>query len=301
MRVRKHQACAWLAGLALTVGHIDAGHAADIISSDTVSDAGVPIAVRGVSMSSDGAVTGVLVNQSANPVRDPQVLVQYQWLWIDERHPGGDNPGFSDTIALRGEIPPGGRLPFSHVPAGGLPQRRDGRFEPAARVMSFTEVMPAGTSSSDSDLTEYVEYVPRGAAAAPVVAEVRPRPLPRGDIISSGTNDQARAPVFVRSLAMTSDGTVTGELVNGTGHVVRDPEVLVRFEWLWADEFHPGSDNPGWTDTVTVRGDIPPGGRLPFVHTPAGALPQRADGRFEPQASVLSFTEVFPPETRSMR
>jgi hypothetical protein len=89
-----------------------------------------------------GEISGILVNLSSNPVRNVQLQIDRSWLWKNERHPGADknNPGRSLVYAVPGEIPPGGRLPFSYRPDSALPQRGDGSFETSVSVVSLEQV-----------------------------------------------------------------------------------------------------------------------------------------------------------------
>ena len=99
------------------------------------------VEVRDVRVQPD-EVSGVLVNLSSNPVRNVQVQIDRSWLWKNERHPGADkdNPGRSVVYAVPGEIPPGGRLPFTYRPDSALPQRSDGSFETSVSVVSLEQV-----------------------------------------------------------------------------------------------------------------------------------------------------------------
>ena len=87
-------------------------------------------------------VSGVLVNLSSKSVRSIRVRIDQAWLWKNERHPGEDkdNPGRSDVYTVPGEIPPGGRLPFTYRPDTPLPQRSDGRFESSVSVVSLEQI-----------------------------------------------------------------------------------------------------------------------------------------------------------------
>jgi hypothetical protein len=69
---------------------------------------------------------------------------------------------------------------------------------------------------------------------------------------------------------------------------------LIRYEWLWKNEFHPGKDDPGSSVYYNVPGEIPPGGTARFQYTPNPPLPKRTDGSFQISASVAGFTEVIP-------
>jgi len=96
--------------------------------------------------------------------------------------------------------------------------------------------------------------------------------------------------VVVRNLTVT-DGTVSGDLVNTSRHLVRDVRLLVRHTWLWASERSPGEESPGRAEYPTVHEDIPPGGSRSFTMRADPPLPVRSDGRFETSVEVVGFTE----------
>ena len=56
------------------------------------------------------------------------------------------------------------------------------------------------------------------------------------------------------------NGEVSGEVVNNSSDTLRDVVVEIRYSWLWADEYHPGNDDPGRTVYHTAAKEIPPGG-----------------------------------------
>jgi hypothetical protein len=90
------------------------------------------------------------------------------------------------------------------------------------------------------------------------------------------------------------DGTIAGEIRNKSKNTVRDVQLFIRYTWLWANEFHPGKDNPSEVFYQTVSGDIAPGGSLPFKFTPSSPLPKRSGGKFAPPTvSVAGFTQVI--------
>jgi hypothetical protein len=95
------------------------------------------------------------------------------------------------------------------------------------------------------------------------------------------------------------DGTVTGEIRNKSSNPVRDPELFIRYIFLWKDEYHPGKDNPSAAFYQTISGEIAPGKALPFRFTPSPPLPRRSDGRFMPPAlSIAGYTEIRPAKGR---
>src|SRR5947199_10780414 len=58
------------------------------------------------------------------------------------------------------------------------------------------------------------------------------------------SRQQAAQDVLVRDVR-AEDGAVSGVVVNNTGHEIQNVKLLVRHDWLWANEFSPGQDNPG--------------------------------------------------------
>ena len=87
------------------------------------------------------------------------------------------------------------------------------------------------------------------------------------------------------------DRSVSGTVVNNASKTVRDVELLVRQEWLWNDERHPGTDSPGRTLPFTLRQDIAPHASASFTfQTPP--LARRSDGRFVTTVEVTGFSEV---------
>jgi hypothetical protein len=100
--------------------------------------------------------------------------------------------------------------------------------------------------------------------------------------------------VLVLNNVSAQDGVVSGELRNNSSNLVRDVQLLIRYEWLWRNEFHPGTDDPGSSVYYNVPGEIPPGGTARFQYTPNPPLPKRTDGSFQISASVAGFTEVIP-------
>lgn len=110
-------------------------------------------------------------------------------------------------------------------------------------------------------------------------------------VVAAAPGLTAEEAVVVRNVIVT-DGSVSGDLVNTSHHLVRDVRLLVRHTWLWANERSPGEDNPGRTAYATVHEDIPAGGSLPFTVRPDPPLPVRSDGRFETSVEVVGVTEI---------
>jgi hypothetical protein len=87
---------------------------------------------------------------------------------------------------------------------------------------------------------------------------------------------------------------VSGVLVNLSSKLVRNVRVLIDRSWPWADERRAGGteESPGRAAFYMVPGEIPPGGRLPFIYRSDLPLPQRNDGRFEASVWVVDLEQV---------
>ncbi len=96
---------------------------------------------------SDGTVSGIVVNRSTSPVRDVRLVIRHTWLWANEFHPGTDDPSRADEYTVPGDIPPGGQVPFSYQASPPLPEERGGRFMIAVRVASVVEIQRGGSPS----------------------------------------------------------------------------------------------------------------------------------------------------------
>ena len=92
----------------------------------------------------DTSVSGEVINQSRNSVRDVQLLIRYIWLWDNETKPGRNDPSVSFYYNLPGEIPPGGRASFTFQPSQPLARTSGGHFETIASIAGFAEVFLPG-------------------------------------------------------------------------------------------------------------------------------------------------------------
>jgi hypothetical protein len=107
------------------------------------------------------------------------------------------------------------------------------------------------------------------------------------------SQEQAASVLAIENLAV-KDGTVSGTIRNKSPNTVRDVQLFIRYTWLWANEFHPGKNNPSEAFYQTVSGEIAPGGTMPFKFTPSPPLPKRSGGKFErPSVSIAGFTQVI--------
>ncbi len=91
-------------------------------------------------------------------------------------------------------------------------------------------------------------------------------------------------------------GTVSGEVRNHSANTLRDVQLFIRHTWLWDNEFHPGSEDPGTSSIYTLPKEIPPDTRLSFT-SPSPQLPKVPGGHFVTSVFVTGFTEVI-PQTR---
>ena len=105
-------------------------------------------------------------------------------------------------------------------------------------------------------------------------------------------SSEAAQTIVIKDLTVKDD-SVSGTVVNKSSATVRGVGLLLRQEWLWKDERHPGTDSPGRAVPFTLAGDVAPNASAPFTfQTPR--LPQRSDGRFVMTTDVISFSEVGP-------
>jgi len=92
--------------------------------------------------------------------------------------------------------------------------------------------------------------------------------------------------VLIRDVTVGDDGAVSGTLMNTSGHRLTEVRLLVRHDWLWRDEYHPGADSPGTAGYYVVPQEIPPGGSVSFTYRPDPSLPRRSDGTFQTTVEV---------------
>jgi hypothetical protein len=106
---------------------------------------------------------------------------------------------------------------------------------------------------------------------------------------------QAASRLVVVEKLTVNDGRVSGEIRNDSKNLVRDVQLLIRYVWLWKDEFHPGKDDPSQSVYYAAPAEIPPGGTSPFQYAPSSPLPKRDDGTFVVRVSVAGYSEVIMP------
>jgi len=114
--------------------------------------------------------------------------------------------------------------------------------------------------------------------------------VPAQTVLSAG--DAAKS-VTIQDLKATTS-LVSGVVANHSPHAIRDIDILVQYHWLWENEFKPGQQPPGQAALVRLEKDLQPGQSVSFRYTPAPPLPERNDGRFEPEVTIAGFTVVVP-------
>jgi hypothetical protein len=111
------------------------------------------------------------------------------------------------------------------------------------------------------------------------------------DTVVVADNDVSRiAPL--RNVSI-KNGEVSGEVVNNSRDTLRDVVLQIRYSWRWANEFHPGTDDPGRTVYYTAAKEIPPGGTARFEYKPSPPLPSRRDGSFVIDVKIAGFERVY--------
>ncbi len=107
------------------------------------------------------------------------------------------------------------------------------------------------------------------------------------EIVPRSTADRA---VEIEDVKV-QDHTVTGRLVNRSGHEVSDVRLLVDHPFRWKDEWRPGRTSPSRASLEEVAGPIEPGQCLSF-RLGAEKLPVRRDGRFGTEVKLLGYTDA---------
>jgi hypothetical protein len=126
------------------------------------------------------------------------------------------------------------------------------------------------------------------ALAAPSVVSVT---ATANDTMVIAGNEVGRF-VTLRNVSI-KNGEVSGDVVNNSSDILRDVVLDIRYSWRWADEFHPGKDDPGRTVYYTAAKEIPPGGSARFEYKPSPPLPERRDGSFVIDVKVAGFERVY--------
>lgn len=117
------------------------GTGATLLSQE---DVGQVASLRNVMSSEGGEVSGEVVNNSKQTLRDLQLQIIYSWRWKNEYHPGKDDPGMARYHVLKREIPSGQTARFDYKPSPPLASREDGQFDISVKVVGFAQVFPQG-------------------------------------------------------------------------------------------------------------------------------------------------------------
>jgi hypothetical protein len=117
------------------------GTGATLLSQE---DVGQVASLRNVMSSEGGEVSGEVVNNSKQTLRDLQLQIIYSWRWKNEYHPGKDDPGMARYHVLNREIPSGQTARFDYKPSPPLASREDGQFDISVKVVGFAQVFPQG-------------------------------------------------------------------------------------------------------------------------------------------------------------
>ncbi|MGE5818204.1 MAG: hypothetical protein ACM37Z_09290 [Deltaproteobacteria bacterium] len=125
------------AAVGLLLVYSQLGHA-DMVSVLSSSEARHAPAVRNVTMRGN-VITGEVVNQLPDRVRDVELLIRQIWHWDNERQPGANPPGEAVYHVVAAEIPSGAIERFTYE-LSPLPSRSDGYFETVVTVASFNEI-----------------------------------------------------------------------------------------------------------------------------------------------------------------
>jgi hypothetical protein len=98
--------------------------------------------LRNVSSTEAGDVSGEVVNNSRQTLRDVRLQILYSWRWKNEYEPGRDDPGKAIYHVLDKEIPPGETVRFHYRPSPPFAFRDDGQFDIGVKIVGFAEVFP---------------------------------------------------------------------------------------------------------------------------------------------------------------
>ncbi len=118
----------------------------------------------------------------------------------------------------------------------------------------------------------------------------------RGPVVESISADKSG--VLLDKIAFTPGGGLTATLVNRTNTILRDVRVLIRYDWIWENERHPGDDSPGRSSYFKLTRDVPALATVPIAYVPSPPLPSRSDGRFVPSVEISRYTQVRFKEVR---
>lgn len=141
---RRYTLLLWLTGFVIAA-RVTAAEAPSIMPQEETARI---VSVQHVTVK-DHVISGEVVNKSAHPLRDVELLIEYHWMWNDERRPGDDPPGRAVYFAFAKDIPPGTSVPFVYTPESPLPARQDGHFSYEVSLAGFSIVEAGSEDGSD--------------------------------------------------------------------------------------------------------------------------------------------------------
>jgi hypothetical protein len=130
-----------LVGVVLSLSVAGPSEGAGAVTLLSSEKAGQVVTIRNVTIKDDGEVSGEVVNNSKNPIRDVELQILYSWRWKAEFHPGKEDPGMAVYHVVDKEIPPGQSVRFTYKPPKPLPKRNDGHFEFSVSVAGFAQII----------------------------------------------------------------------------------------------------------------------------------------------------------------
>ena len=104
------------------------------------NEAARTVEVRNVNVS-ENVITGEVVNRSPHLLQNVELLLQFHWLWKNERHPQENSLGRSVFLTLDRNIRPGESAAFTFKPDPPLPARPDGQYMAEVTLAGFAVVV----------------------------------------------------------------------------------------------------------------------------------------------------------------
>lgn len=104
--------------------------------------AGRVVTLGNVMTTTSGGVSGEVVNNSKQTLREVRLQILYSWRWKNEHQPGKDDPGKAIYHVLDKEVPPGQTVRFKYEPSPPFASREDGQFDISVKIVGFAQVFP---------------------------------------------------------------------------------------------------------------------------------------------------------------
>ena len=135
----------WFFGLAFTsllfcaAGFAPSANGQELVTPRRLSHA---VELYNVTAQPNGVISGKIANRTGYLIRDVKLMIDYAWIWRNDFKPGEDNPGRTVYNTVQGDIPPHGESTFTYEASPQLPSRDDGHFQPAVKVVGYTQIVP---------------------------------------------------------------------------------------------------------------------------------------------------------------